>query len=49
MKARRLKDSKSTKAVHDQIKEVRNVLHTKYMYYRYINNLLKPESDKTSK
>ena len=44
-KARKLKDSKSTKAFHDFRKEVRNVLHTEY--YKYINNLLEPESDKT--
>ena len=41
-----LNDSKSTKAFHDYWKEVFNVLHTEY--YRYINNLLEPESDKTS-
>ena len=45
-KARKLNDSKSTQAFHDFRKEVRNVLHTEY--YRYINNLLEPESDKTS-
>ena len=36
-KARKLKDSKSTKAFHDFRKEDRNMLHTEY--YRYINNL----------
>ena len=45
-KARKLNDSKSTQAFHDFRKEVSNVLHTEY--YRYINNLLEPESDKTS-
>ena len=45
-KARKLNDSKSTKAFHEFRKEVRNVLHTEY--YKYINNLLEPESDKTS-
>ena len=45
-KARKLKDSNSTKAFHDFRKEVRNMLHTEY--YRHINNLLEPESDKTS-
>ena len=45
-KARKLKDSNSTKEFHDFRKEVRNMLHTEY--YRYINNLLEPENDKTS-
>ena len=44
-KARKLKDSNSTKAFHE-FRKVRNMLHTEY--YRYINNLLEPESDKTS-
>ena len=45
-KTKKCNDSKSTKAFHDFRKEVRNLMHTEY--YKYINNLLEPESDKTS-
>lgn len=47
MKARKVKESKRTKAFHDFGKEVRNIIHTEY--YRYINcYLLEPESDRAS-
>ena len=45
-KPENLKTVKVSKHLMTFWKEVRNVLHTEY--YKYINNLQEPESDKTS-
>ena len=46
-KAKKSSNKSDSKTFHDYRKSVRNLLHTEY--YKYINNLLEPENDSSSK
>ena len=46
-KAKKCSNKSDSKTFHDYRKSVRNLLHTEY--YKYINNLLEPENDSSSK
>ena len=46
-KAKKSSNNSDSKTFHDYRKSVRNHLHTEY--YKYINNLIEPDNDSSSK